>query len=96
MTEPTIEKKEEQQDLNLPRCENTTFSFKADTKMFWIGIPVDKTEPFVAACVMDNMKLNYIQAFAKVMHDKQSKIEVQQPGVLNRIRDNFLRNTKKV
>ena len=89
------EVKEEPKTLDLPRVENTTFVYDSKTKMFWIGIPVNKTEPMIAMCVLDSMKMQYLQAFSTMIEEDKHKIEIQSPGVMNQLRKNFVSKFKK-
>jgi hypothetical protein len=63
--------------------------------MFWVGIPVDKVIPFEGTVLLDSMKLEYLKAFNTVIDDAKHKIAIQSPGVLNSLRNNFLRKNKK-
>ena len=85
----------EEVKLDLPRVENTTFVYDSKKKMFWIGMPVEKTEPMIAMCVLDSMKMQYLQAFSAMIEAEKHKIQIQSPGVLNNIRNNFVSKFKK-
>jgi len=75
---------------DLPRQDNTTFIYDSKKKMFWIAIPVDKTEPMIAMCVLDSMKMQYLQAFSAMIEAKKNEIQLQSPGVLNGLRKQFV------
>lgn len=80
---------------DLPRLENATFFHIADKNMFYLAIPVDKTEPLIASFILDSMKMQYAESFASYIEAKRKKIEIAQPGVLNSMRDKFLLKSKK-
>jgi hypothetical protein len=73
---PAVTTETSEETLNLPRSETPLMQFNKDTKMFFIGIPVDKVPPFEACVLFDSMKLNYLQAFSAV------KLEMQNPKIL--------------
>lgn len=86
----------EEMKLDLPRIEHCISHYDKEKKMFWVAIPIDKTDPFLAICIFDNQKLTYVNAFGEIMkelREKQSRIVT--PGMLNRMRDNFLRRKQK-
>jgi hypothetical protein len=93
LEKPTPEKPAE---LVLPKVENPIFQYDDKTHTFWLGIPVERTEPFMASCILDSMKMTYFEIFSRYVAEKRSKIEVQQPGVLNNLRKHFLMKNKKV
>jgi hypothetical protein len=82
-------------ELIFPKTEDAMFVYDNKTSMFWVGIPVNKTEPLIAMCILDTMKMNYFQAFSQYITAQKNKIEVQSPGVLNQMRKNFVSKFKK-
>lgn len=94
---PKIEvpKTEETKNLSLPKIDEPAIDFNKDTKMFWVGIPIDKVRPFEATVLLDRVKFDYMQAFQILATEAQSKIQKADPGVLNQLRHKFLRETKR-
>ena len=81
--------------LGLPRTESVTMEFNRETKMFWIGIPVDKMRPFETTLALDAFKIEYFKAFSELAAAYQDKIQKASPGMLNQLRKNFLMKNKK-
>lgn len=65
---------EQKQQLNLPRTENPLYQFNPETKMFWIGIPVDKMDSFSAALLLDRMKSEFAFFKSQLIAQRQNII----------------------
>jgi len=56
------DKPEPEAAFSFPRNEATIYGFDKKTRMFFLAIPVDKTEPIIALCIIDAIKLKYMEA----------------------------------
>lgn len=88
--------KEEIKELELPVLDAPTFVYKKDTKMFWLGIPADKVDAFTACCIIDSMKLQYLDVSKMIIREMQEKKNnIITPGKLDQLRKNFVSRFKK-
>lgn len=84
------------EEIILPKLNDPTFFYKKDTKMFWLGIPTDKTDVFTACCILDSMKLQYVDVVKSIIQELQAKKDAIIPAsTFNQMRKNFVAKFNK-
>ena len=92
-TEPT---NTDNKGLQLPRLNGPVMEFNQETKMFWIGFPVDMIIPFEASLLLDSMKIEYLKAFNLLVKEAQEKKnKIVTPADLRQGMKNFVSKFKK-
>lgn len=84
------------EEMSFPVTNDPTFVYKKETKMLWIGFPVDKTDVFTACCILDSMKLQYlniVKSIAAEIQEKRSRLA--STGMLNQLRKKFVAGLHK-
>ncbi len=84
----TIDKDATKEDieLTLPRVEVPISQFNPDTKMYWIGLPLDKLMPLDILLLLDSQKINIIGAHKQIALLRQ-KIMTQDKTAFNKMKD---------
>jgi len=78
--------KTEKPKFVFPRSEATVYGYDVKNKMFYFGIPVDKTDAFIATCIIDSLKLKYVSAFNMFLQNK-SKIMTADKTAFQKMKD---------
>lgn len=98
MTEEVKKEQETYEELKLPRVEAPLYNFNKDTKMFWIGLPLDKMDTVSTMLMLDSMKFEaakIIQALLLMKASAENKIIKPGSSAFQKMK-NFLVKTKKV
>lgn len=80
------------EELVIPIVKDPTFVYKKDSRMFAVIIPANKIDAFTACCVLDSMKMIYLDVVKSIMAEEmEKKSKIVKPGMAQSMKEFILK-----